>query len=180
MHLFFNWSCLFFTLSSFYFINFWLTPKKEQSVKQTISPGEMETKMCLSHRTLWNCKELVGHVKESVIYIDEEVLCKFCEVYFAYKCIYVVNQFNHDSASEIKIVCNFLLDIINFMKVHVFVLLHTNPKPHDIIKHMCLKAIAKFQNYLVAVNFLQQGNVQEKCIESMLTNWSCLCCFSLF
>ena len=144
---------------------------KEQSVKRTISPGEMETKMRLSHKTLWNCIELVGHVKDSVIYLDEEtkrkkllnylirffeVLCKFCKVYFEYECRYVVNRFNHDSAFEIKNVCEFLLDIIKFVKVRVSVLLHKDAKPHDIIRNMCFKAIAKFQNYLVAVNFFNK------------------------
>ena len=135
--------------------------------------------MCLSHKTLWNCIELVGHVKDSVIYLDEEtkrkkllnylirffkVLCKFCEVYFKYKCRYVVNQFNHDSASEIKNVCDFLLDIIKFVKVHVGVLLCKDAKPHDIIRNMCFKAIAKFQNYLVAVNFFNKEMFQKSAL----------------
>ena len=136
-----------------------------------VSPGEMEMKMLVSHKALWNCIELVGHVKQSVQYIDEdlkrkkllnylvcffEVFCKFCKVYFDYKCQYVVNHFNHDSAAELKNVCDFTLDILRLVKVRVSVLLRENARAQDIIKNICFKAISKFQNYLVAIDFFNK------------------------
>ena len=136
-----------------------------------VSPGEMETKMLVSHKALLNCIELVGHVKQSVQYLDEdlkqkkllnylvrffEVFCKFCEVYFDYKCRYVVNRFNHDSVAELKNVCDFTLDILRLVKVHVSVLLRDNARAQNIIKNICFKAISKFQNYLVAIDFFNK------------------------
>ena len=85
-----------------------------------------------------------------------EVFCKFCKVYFDYKCRYVVNGFNHDPAAELKNVCEFTLDILRLVKVHVSVLLRENTRAQDIIKNICFKAISKFQNYLVAIDFFNK------------------------
>ena len=138
--------------------------------------------MLVSHKALWNCIELVGHVKQSVQYIDEdlkrkkllnylvhffEVFCKFCKVYFDYKCRYVVNRFNHDSAAELKNICDFTLDILRLVKVHVSVLLRDNARAQDIIKNICFKAISKFQNYLVAIDFFNK-EMFRKCIELVI------------
>ena len=131
----------------------------------------METKMLISHKCLWNSIELLGHVKQSIQYIDEDCKCKkllnytirffeifakFCEVYFDYKTLYVVNHFNHDSAVELNNVCDFTIEILKFMKVHVTVLLRENPRVQDIIKNICFKVISKYQNYLVAIDFFNK------------------------
>ena len=148
-----------------------MSTEKEQSVRLEVSPGEMETKMLLSHKSLWNCIGLLEHVKKSVRYIDEEtkrkkllcylirffeVFCKFCEVYFNYKPKCTIDRFNHNSAAEVNNVCEFTTELLKLVKVRVSVILRENPKAQDIIKNMCFKAIAKFQHYLVAIDFFNK------------------------
>ena len=143
----------------------------EQSCKLQVSSGEMETKMLISHKCLWNCIELIENVKQSICYLDEdckhkkllnytiqlfEIFAKFCEVYFDYKTKYVVNRFNFDTAAELSNVCNFTIEIMKFVKVCVSVILRKNPRSQDIIKNICFKAIFKYQNYLVAVDYFNK------------------------
>ena len=127
--------------------------------------------MRLSHKLLWNTLELVQNVDDSVRYIDEdvnhrkllnytmrlfEVLEKFVDVYVNYKYPHNLNRFANDSVAEIHNVCQCLRDIIKIIKVCVSVTLRTNPKPHDIIKNICRKAISKFQKYLVQIDFFNK------------------------
>ena len=128
----------------------------------------LSAKRDLSHRSLWNAKELLGDVQRSVIYLDGdgnakkllnylvrffEILDKFCDVYFHYKLPNNINRFNNYTCEEIENVCGYLIQIVNFIKVRVSVLLRDNEKSQDIIRHVFFKAIAKMQRYLVAINF---------------------------
>ena len=127
--------------------------------------------MLVSHKCLWNYIELIENVKQSIRYLDEdckhkkllnytirlfEIFAKFCEVYFDYKIRYVVNRFNLDTAAELSNVCNFTIGIIKFVKVRVSIILRKNPRSQDIIKNICFKAISKYQNYLVEVDFFNK------------------------
>ena len=128
----------------------------------TVSTGEMETKMLMSHKCIWSTIELLGHVKNSLKYLDDkqsekncsitwyiffEVFGKFCEVFLYYKCRYVANRFKTDSFSELNNVCDFAIDILKFVKVCLSVLLWENPRAQDIIKNISFKAISKMQCY---------------------------------
>ena len=128
----------------------------------------LSAKRDLSHRCLWNAKELLGDVQRSVIYLDGdgnakkllnylvrffEILDKFCDVYFHYRLPNAINRFNNNTCEEKENVCGYLIQIVNFIKVRVSVLLRDNEKSQDIIRHVCFKAIAKMQRYIVAINF---------------------------
>ena len=127
--------------------------------------------MRLSHRALWNTLELVQNVKDSVKYIDEEykrrkllnylmrmfeVFEKFVDVYIQYKYPNDLNHFATDSVSEILKVCDCLKDIMKMVKVRVSVIFRKNAKANHIIKSICFKAIAKFQKYLIQIDFFNK------------------------
>ena len=131
----------------------------------------METKLIISHKVLWNCIELVNHVKKSIIYIDEDrnrrkllnylirffkVFEKFVHVYLDYKYPHDLNRFAPDSVAEINKACNCVKDILHIVKAHVSVFFRSNARANNIIKSICFKAIARFQSYLVDINFFNK------------------------
>ena len=58
-----------------------------------------------------------------------------------------------DTEIELNKVCCYLLEILKLVKVHVHVLLRNNVKAKDIIKAISFKTIAKFQKYIVEIDF---------------------------
>ena len=73
-------------------------------------------------RIFLNISTMILSARNYLIHIFE-VFRKFCKVFLDYKCRYVVNRFNRDPISELNNVCNFSIDILNFVKVCVSVLL---------------------------------------------------------
>ena len=137
--------------------------------EQSLSEGEMETKLCVSHKCLWKCIELVGDIQQSIKYLSEEIKCrkllnylirffevwqKFCQTFFPnYGLQSNINRFTDDTVQELNKVCTYLLEILKIVKVCVHVLLRNNVKANDIIKAISFKAIAKFQRYIVEIDF---------------------------
>ena len=131
--------------------------------------------MCISHKAVLNCIELIDHVCQSVIYVDAdtnrkklmnycirffEILEKFANVYLDYKKPNNINCFNPDTAAELKKVCECTSEILKFIKVRVSVVLHKNGKSHDCLKSACFKAIKRFQDYLIKIDFF---NIEMLC-----------------
>ena len=131
----------------------------------------METKMQISHKCLWNCLEIIPHVKGSLIYLEDEVkrkkllnylvrffeiLEKFCSVYFDYKYPSTINRFSNDTVSETKKVCDCISDLVKVIKVRVSVFLRNNGKANDIIKHISFKAITKLQKYIIHIDYFNR------------------------
>ena len=129
----------------------------------------METKLHVSHKCLWNCIELLGEMQQSIKYLNKEmkrrkllncliwffeVWEKFVQTFFPnYALQSNINHFTDDTEIELNKVCSYLLEILKIVKVRVHVLLCNNVKENDIIKVISFKAIAKFQKYIVEINF---------------------------
>ena len=140
----------------------------------------METKMRISHKCLWNCIELMMHIKDSVKYLDEdvqkrkllnflirlfEILEKFAKIYLDnYKLESNINRFAHDTEAELQKVCCCLLEILKIIKVRVSVMLRNNPQANDVIKSICFKAIKRFQDYLIKIDFFNKEMLRKSAL----------------
>ena len=127
--------------------------------------------MHIWHKAVWNCIELIDHVRQSVIYVDAdtnrkkllnycirffEILEKFANVYLDYKKPNNINHFNPDTTAELKNVCKCTSEILKFINMWVSVVLRKNGKSHDVLKSACFKAIKRFQDYLIKIDFFNK------------------------
>ena len=136
--------------------------------------------MRISHKCLWNCIELMMHIQDSLKYIDEDVqkrkllnfLIRFFEILEKFSKVYLVNynlqsninRFAQDTEAELQKVCSCVLDILKIIKVRVSVMLRKNPQANDVIKAICFKAIKRFQDYLIKIDFFNKEMLRKSAL----------------
>ena len=124
-----------------------------------------------SHRHLFNVAHLLENViellemDESVKYhrniLDymfrvQEVVGKYCKVYFNYNINAISNILKDESEIKPKIItmCKFIIALTKFIKVHVSVLLRNDPQAHNLIHSIFGRKVNwRIQEYLVTINY---------------------------
>ena len=124
-----------------------------------------------SHRHLFNVAHLLENVIESLemdesvkyhrnildyMFRVQEVVGKYCKVYFNYNINAISNILKDESEIKPKIItmCKFIIALTKFIKVRVSVLLRNDPQAHDLIHSIFGRKVNwRIQEYLVTINY---------------------------